>query len=116
MKRFLNYIKFQFQMLKMAHELHKANGTLRKTNAQEVMVVHFDPEKTSLEPVIARLEKSVSDPYKTLNGFPPMVVCMPFGMQFSSLDWENFVELLTYEQKKMLKNSLNKSKIELVHQ
>lgn len=106
LKKIINYLVFQYLMLKMNHELLKTKSTIRKTEANDLMIVHFNPEMNSVENFIPVLEKSVSDPYKALNGHPPMVLVMPFGMQFSSINWDNFAEMLTYDQKKALRNAL----------
>lgn len=107
---------FMIQMVKMSISLWKSRATLRKSEALPMMIVHFNPSITDPSQIVSQLEKAVSDPFKTLHGYPPVVLCMPIGMTFSSLNFESFVEIMNTEQLKLLKNAIyrKKNNIELV--
>lgn len=97
---------FLWQMVVMGFQLWKNKATLRPSQVLPMIVVHFNPKLTNPSAIVGQLDKSVSEPFKKLHGYPPVVLCMPIGMTISSLSFENFLEIMNKEQLRLFKQAL----------
>ncbi|MDH5597781.1 MAG: hypothetical protein OEY34_01575 [Cyclobacteriaceae bacterium] len=114
---FWGSIVFRYQMDKLARELFKNRMVLKASSALPVMIVHYDKsiiDAANVYEISPQIEKMISEPFKKIHGYPPAVMMMPFGMTFSSVNWNNFVDLLNTEQRTEIQNALYRKKGKII--
>jgi hypothetical protein len=99
---------FLFQMIVLAFQLWKNKATMRASQVLPMMVVHYNKRMTDPAAIVGQLDKSVSEPFKKLHGYPPVVLCMPLGMTISALNFDDFLEIMNRDQLRLFKNALYK--------
>lgn len=107
--------KFVSGMIRIALRLWKTKSTFETKEIKDVVFLHFPPEFAP-EPAIIQLREQFLKSYAHLTGKDPIVVALPYGYRISSLNVDEFLDVLTHDQRNAMQHALyrKRNKIEVV--
>ena len=83
----------------------------RKILPEMVVIVYFNPVLISdPENYLFQIKKAFVDAYKNLHGYEPIVLMMPLGYSFNSMDMVEFVSILPTEVRNKMTMALYQEK------
>ena len=113
--RFLEYFKslfiFIYHFTKIGREVWR--GRIKFSNKplvpDMVVVVYFNPAVISdPENALIGIRNAFFEAYKTLHSCEPIVIMLPFGYSFNSMDMVEFIDILPSEVRERMMSSMYK--------
>ncbi|WP_241686939.1 hypothetical protein [Leptospira stimsonii] len=113
MKLHLVLLKYLFGMLSLAWFTWKNKVKFRTEPVGQIIILHYNSETHKSEDFVSKLERKVAIPFKTLHGYIPVILILPFGATIQAGSWDGFVKSLDRDQRKENQEALYKYRDDL---
>ncbi|WP_232380749.1 hypothetical protein [Leptospira ainlahdjerensis] len=99
-KLHLVLVKYLYGMLSLAWFTWKNKVKFRTEPVGQIIVLHYNAETHKSEDFVSKLERKVAIPFKTLHGYIPVILILPFGATIQAGSWDGFVKSLDRDQRR----------------
>ncbi len=96
----LVFLKYLYGMLSLAWFTWKNKVKFRTEPVGQIIVLHYNAETHNSEDFVSKLERKVAIPFKTLHGYIPVILILPFGATIQAGSWDGFVKSLNRDQRR----------------
>ncbi|WP_243394840.1 hypothetical protein [Leptospira adleri] len=107
-KLHLVLFKYLLGMLSLAWFTWKNKVKFRTEPVGQIIVLHYNSETHKPEDFVSKLERNVAIPFKTLHGYIPVILILPFGATIQAGSWDGFVKSLDRDQRRENQEALYK--------
>ncbi|WP_078129779.1 hypothetical protein [Leptospira alexanderi] len=101
-------VKYLAGMLSLAWFTWWNKVKFRTEPVGQIIVLHYNSETHKPEDFVSNLERKVAIPFKTLHGYIPVILILPFGATIQAGSWNGFVRSLDRDQRRENQEALYK--------
>ncbi|EMJ59880.1 MULTISPECIES: hypothetical protein [Leptospira] len=101
-------VKYLSGMLSLAWFTWWNKVKFRTEPVGQIIVLHYNADTHKPEDFVSNLERKVAIPFKTLHGYIPVILILPFGATIQAGSWNGFVKSLDRDQRRENQEALYK--------